>query len=143
MVEIPNAESLTKKEKQALWYPEPIERKKPNKIKKILCAIDLTDDEYDQEARDDDDDDDFFDENGYRRRLPVCAVLEEQRSQRELGLPVNPDFLANIYRKCSAHSVLSSHRRALQVAVEAREYYLEWSKSSSWRMGRNVFRRSG
>jgi hypothetical protein len=138
VVEIPNARLLSTKEKKALWYPEPPESKKSNKIKQILCAIDFDDNYYDDEGRDDDDDD--FDEYGRRRRLPVTAVLEEQRNNREMGMPLDDEFIANIYRRCSAHSIMRARRRAIQDELEAKEYLSKWSRNSSRRLGKKMFR---
>jgi hypothetical protein len=138
VVEIPNARSLSKKEKKALWYPEPAEFKKPNKIKQLLCAIEFEVDSYDKEGRDEEDD---FDEYGRRTRLPVAAVLEEQRNQREMGREPDSEFVAKIYKRCSAHSVTRARRRALQDELEAKEYLSKWTRNSSRWLGSKLFRR--
>ena len=136
VVEIPSANVLTRKEKKALWYPEPNEWKKTNKMKLLLCAIDFEDNYYDEEGRDDLDD---LDEYGDRSSMPVTAVLEEQRNQRELGMEVDQEFLARIYTKTSAYSVMKARRRAMQDELEAKEYLVKWTKSSSRRFGRKRF----
>jgi hypothetical protein len=134
VVEIPSANELTRKEKKALWYPEPKEwRKSSNKMKLLLCAIDFEGDYYDEEGRDDLDD---LHGCGEPSSLPVMAVLQEQRSQKELGLKVDQEFLARIYAKCSAFSTMQARRRAIQYELEAKEYLAKWTKSSSRRLGR-------
>lgn len=140
VVEIPNAQRLSKKEKKSLWYPEPAEWNKPNKLKLLLCAVDFDDDNYDEEGRDDDYDFDDYDEHGRRRRLPVTAVLEEQRSKREVGMPLDDELISNIYRRCSAHSIMKARRRAMQDELEAKEYLSKLRKSSSKRFGRKKLR---
>lgn len=132
VVEIPSANVLTRKEKKALWYPEPNEWKQTNKMKLLMCAIDFDDDYFGEEGRDDLDD---LDEYGDRSSLPVTAVLEEQRNQRELGLELDHEFLAKVYAKCSAYSVMKARRRALQDELEAKEYLAKFSKSTSRRFG--------
>ncbi|KAG7356062.1 hypothetical protein IV203_000748 [Nitzschia inconspicua] len=139
VVEIPNAQILSKKEKKELWYPEPAEWKKPNKVKQILCAIDFDDDCYDEDVRDDDD---FFDEYGRPRRLPVAAVLEQQRNHREMGTPLDDELVANIYQRCSAHSIMRARLRAIQDELEAKEYLSNWSRTPSRRFGKMLFRQS-
>jgi hypothetical protein len=139
VVEVPNARFLPPKEKKALWYPEPVEYKKSNKIKQLMCAIDFEADCSNEEGRDEEDD---IDENGRRRRLPVVAVLEEQRNQREMGTEPDSHFVAKIYTRCSAHSVTRARRRALQDELEAKEYLSKWTSSSNRRFGSKLFRRN-
>ena len=138
VVEIPSASSLSRKERKALWYPEPNEWKKSSKVKQLLCAIDF--DDFSEEGRDDDE---IIDEFGERKRFPVSAVLDEQKSQRELGMKRDDLFIAKIYKKCSANSARRAHLRALHDEIEAREYLSEWIRSStsvSRKKGRNPFR---
>jgi hypothetical protein len=122
VVEIPSAKEMSKKERKALWYPEPesVDPKK-SKIRKLLCVIDNFDDR--DESRQDEDD---YEESGERQRLPVTAVLVEQRSQRELGVS-DTDFIAKIYRQCSSYSIYKANIRALQHEQEIRDYIESYS----------------
>jgi hypothetical protein len=139
VVEIPSASSLSRKERKALWYPEPNEWTKSSKVIQLLCALDFND--FTEEGQDDDDE--IINELGERKRFPVSAVLDEQKNQRELGMKRDDLFIANIYKKCSANSARRAQLRALHDEVEAREYLSEWiraSTSCSRKKGRNRFR---
>jgi len=117
VVEIPSAKYLSKKDKKALWYSEPDEGK-VSVVRQLLCVIeDHRDDSWEQE----DEDDQGFDHPEERRRLPVSAVLVEQRSQRESGME-DCDFIAKIYKQCSAHSTMKAQIRAMQAEQQAIEY---------------------
>eukprot|EP00539_Tryblionella_compressa_P005816 CAMPEP_0178754220 /NCGR_PEP_ID=MMETSP0744-20121128/12043_1 /TAXON_ID=913974 /ORGANISM="Nitzschia punctata, Strain CCMP561" /LENGTH=163 /DNA_ID=CAMNT_0020408117 /DNA_START=61 /DNA_END=553 /DNA_ORIENTATION=- len=110
VIEIPSARILTRKEKKALWHPEPPEWKKGgSRIRQLMCAIDFDDDS--DEGRDDDEE---VDELGNKKRYPVSAVLDEQRNQRELGKEVDDEFIAKMYQRCSAHSLRRAQLRAVQ-----------------------------
>ena len=139
VVEIPSASLLSRKEKKALWYPEPPEpgEEKSSKIRQWLCAKDILD-KSGEECRDDDNYD--FDEFGNKKHFPVTAVLDEQKCQRELGVKVDCEFIAKIYRECSAHSVYRARMRALQDQMDVEEYLSKPSRTSSRRKGLNMFR---
>lgn len=132
VVEIPSARDLSRKERKALWYPEPADPK-VIRIRSLLCVVDGSEDW--EESRQDEDD---YEESRDRQRLPVAAVLMEQRSQRELGMN-DSEFIAKIYRQCSRHSILKARLRAQQDELEAIEY-LSRSFTSRRRKGM-LFRR--
>jgi len=117
VVEIPSAKLLTKKDKKALWYSDPGESVgRISIMRQLLCVI-----EDDRDDANEYEDDLGFDHPEERRRLPVSAVLVEQKSQRESGIE-DFDFIAKIYRQCSAHSTMKAQIRAMQHEQEAREY---------------------
>ena len=87
-------------------------------MRQLLCAID---DHRDESNEQEDEDDQGFDHPEERKRLPVSAVLMEQKSQREAGTK-DSDFIAKIYRQCSAHSTMKAQIRAMQDEQDAREY---------------------
>lgn len=117
VVEIPSSKSMTKKERKTLWYSDPSESaSKISIIRQLLCVT-----EDDRDDTNDYEDDRGFDRPEERRRLPVSAVLVEQKSQRESGIE-DFDFIAKIYKQCSAHSVMKAQIRAMQHEQEAREY---------------------
>jgi hypothetical protein len=144
VLEIPSAQSLTNRERKALWYPDPSDGRK-SKLRMILCGMDdiLRDDEYDDDhyhrnSNDDgsrydngggmyderDEGGDYGGESGYSkmyesRRFPVAAVLAEQNNQRHSGTH-DDEFIAKIYRQCSTDSVMRAQMRALQDQAEAR-----------------------
>eukprot|EP00536_Pseudo-nitzschia_multiseries_P014164 jgi/Psemu1/37739/gm1.37739_g len=119
---------MTKKDKKALWYSDPGEGFiKKSRMRQLLCAID---DDRDDMNGDDQDEYDFgFSRPEDRRRLPVSAVLAEQRSQRELGIE-DPEFIAKIYKQCSAHSIMKAQIRAMQDEEEARKEYIATRRKS-------------
>lgn len=119
VLEIPSAKTLTKKERKALWYPEPSDERK-SKLRQLLCVVD---DVFDDDRYDIRDEEDFgepgLDHLDERRRLPVSAVLVEQSSQKQLRMQ-DPEFIAKIYRQCSEQSVVRAQMRAIQDEAEAR-----------------------
>lgn len=122
VLEIPSAKYLSIKEKAALWYDysEPEESNpKASVIRKLLCVV--IDDHRDEWNEQEDEDDQGFDHPEERKNLPVSVVLMEQKSQRESGMKDN-DFIAKIYRQCSAYSTMKAQIRAMQDEQEAREY---------------------
>ena len=117
VIEIPSAKCLTKKDKKALWYADPNETAGGISImRQLLCVS-----EDDRDDINEYEDDLGFERPEERRRLPVSAVLVEQRSQRESGVE-DFDFIAKIYKRCSAHSAMKAQIRAMQYEQEAREY---------------------
>ena len=131
VVEIPSAKHLSKKDKRALWYSDPGENvKRISVVRQLLCVI-----EDDRDDTNDHEDDQGFEHPEERRRLPVSAVLVEQKSQRESGIE-DFDFIAKIYKQCSAHSTMKAQIRAMQDEEEAREYM-----STDSRVRRKLFRR--
>eukprot|EP00531_Pseudo-nitzschia_arenysensis_P013436 CAMPEP_0116127760 /NCGR_PEP_ID=MMETSP0329-20121206/7005_1 /TAXON_ID=697910 /ORGANISM="Pseudo-nitzschia arenysensis, Strain B593" /LENGTH=182 /DNA_ID=CAMNT_0003621867 /DNA_START=58 /DNA_END=606 /DNA_ORIENTATION=+ len=117
VVEIPSAQCLTRKDKKALWYSDPRESAgRYSIIQQLLCTIDDNrDDIYEHEG------DRGFDQQEERRKLPVSAVLAEQKSQREAGVD-DVDFIAKIYKQCSAHATMKAQIRAMQYEQVAKEY---------------------
>lgn len=117
VVEIPSAKYLSRKNRKALWYSDPSESiGRISIIQQLLCsAEDSRDDTYEYEG------DCGFDHPEERRKLPVSAVLVEQKSQRESGIE-DFDFIAKIYKQCSAHSAMKAQIRAMQYEQEAKEY---------------------
>ena len=139
VVEIPSAKYLSKKDKKALWYSEPGEsvgKDKVSVMRQLLCVIeDHRDDDSNEQE---DGDDQGFDHPEERRRLPVSAVLVEQKSQRESGIE-DYEFIAKIYKQCSAHSTMKAQIRAMQDEQEAREYASKTSRVR--RNSKKLFRR--
>jgi hypothetical protein len=117
VVEIPSAKCLTKKDRKALWYSDPGESSSKISIMQQLMCVS----EDDRDDTNEYEDDKGFDDPEERRRLPVSAVLVEQKSQRESGKK-DFDFIAKIYKQCSAHSSMKAQIRAMQHEQEAREY---------------------
>jgi hypothetical protein len=115
MEEIPNLRDLPKKEKDALWYPEPVKQNKHSLLRCLLC--DYKPDKRDGGTLD------LDNKNGVGM-LPVSAVLTEQENQREEGSN-DPDTIAKMYRQCSAHSAMRAQMRALQDEMESRDYLIE------------------
>lgn len=136
VVEIPSARYLSKKDKKALWYSEPDGRgeQKGSKMRLLLCAME----EFRDDSDDMEDDDQGFDRPEERRRLPVSAVLVEQRSQRESGIE-DIEFIAKIYKQCSAHSTMKAQIRAMQDEQEVREYRVVTSRVR--RKSKEIFKR--
>jgi hypothetical protein len=122
VVEIPSARELSRKERKALWYPDPAGQKMV-KIRKLLCVIE--DFGGREEERQDGDE---YEETAERQRLPIAAVLMEQKSQRELGMN-DAEFIAKIYRQCSQQSIVKAQQRAQQDELEAIEYISHKFKS--------------
>lgn len=119
VVEIPSAKYLTKKDKKALWYSDPGESvSRISMMRQLLCVI-----EDDRDDTNDSEDEQGLDHAEERRRLPVSAVLVEQKSQRESGIE-DFDFIAKIYKQCSAHSVMKAQIIAMQHEQEASEKFL-------------------
>ena len=116
VIEIPSARYLTRKDRKALWYADPAESYgKLSIIQRLTqCTPDDARDEYDGNRG--------MAEAEERRKLPVSAVLDEQSSQREYGVR-DDDFIAKIYKQCSAHSIMKAQMRALQHEQEAKECY--------------------
>mmetsp|Transcript_12490 Transcript_12490/g.29598 ORF Transcript_12490/g.29598 Transcript_12490/m.29598 type:complete len:183 (+) Transcript_12490:322-870(+) len=134
VVEIPSTRSLTRKDKKALWYSDPSEGiRKTSIIRQLLCVT-----EDDRDDTNESEDDCGFDHPEERKRLPVSAVLIEQRNQRESGVD-DADFIAKIYQRCSAHSAMKAQIRAMQYEQEAREYVS--ADSSVRRKSKQLFRR--
>jgi len=127
VVEIPSLKHLTKKEKKVLWYSDPGESfMKRSRMRQLLCGMEDRDDSNDVA----DDEYDFgFSRSEERMRLPVSAVLAEQRSQRELGIE-DPEFISKIYKQCSAHSTMKAQIRAMQSEEEARKEYIATRRKS-------------
>mmetsp|Transcript_18172 Transcript_18172/g.37461 ORF Transcript_18172/g.37461 Transcript_18172/m.37461 type:complete len:183 (+) Transcript_18172:110-658(+) len=117
VVEIPSAKCLTRKDKKALWYSDPSESAgRYSIIQQLLCTVDDNrDDTYEYEG------DRGDDQPEERRKLPVSAVLVEQKSQRESGIE-DVEFIAKIYKRCSAHAAMKAQIRAMQYEQVAREY---------------------
>ena len=116
VLEIPSAKGLTKKDKKSLWYSDPVESVGRRSImRQLLCVpVEIRDDENECE----DDRGSTIPEE--RRKMPVTAVLDEQRYQRESGIE-DSDFIARIYKQCSAHSVMKAQIKAMQHEQEVRE----------------------
>lgn len=116
VVEIPSAKFLTRKDKKALWYSDPSESSSRISImRQLLCVSEDNRDDINEYE-----DDKGFDDPEERRKLPVSAVLVEQKSQRESGVE-DFDFIAKIYKQCSAHSSMKAQIRAMQHEQEAIE----------------------
>jgi hypothetical protein len=118
VVLIPSAKYLTKKEKNDLWYPEPVKKSDMHhKAHLLMCAITSrkeNDDGGQAEAKD-------AEEEKNKLPLSVCAVLEEQKSQREEGC-TDPDVIAKMYRQCSAYSAVRAQMRAEEDQYDAFDY---------------------
>jgi hypothetical protein len=147
VLEIPSARYLSRKEKQARWHAEPCEENssggaKGSVMRQLLCVVpgmvDHRDDSNEQE--DEDVDDQGFYNPEERKQLPVTAVLMEQKSQRESGIE-DENFIAKIYRQCSAHSTMKAQIRAMQDEQEARDYYNISKDSKGRRKSKNLFSR--
>jgi hypothetical protein len=134
VVEIPSAKYLTRKDKKALWYSDPGESlSRISIMRQLLCVSeDNRDDINDYE------DDKGFDDLEERRKLPVSAVLVEQKSQRDSGVE-DFDFIAKIYKQCSAHSSMKAQLRAMQHEQEAIECISTDSRVS--RKSKQLFRK--
>ena len=149
VLEIPSARHLTRKEKQALWHSEPCEDNSSNgvkvsKMRQLLCVVPGMVDQRDDDANEQEEDEDVDDQGFYnpeeRKQLPVTAVLMEQRSQRESGIK-DENFIAKIYRQCSAHSTMKAQIRAMQDEQEARDYYNIRKESKGRRKSKKLFSR--
>jgi hypothetical protein len=121
VVEIPSAKCLTKKDKKALWYSDPGESgTKLSIMRQLLCVA-----EDDRDDLNEYEEDRGFDHPEERKRLPVSAVLAEQKSQRESGIE-DFGFIAKVYKQCSAHSAMKAQIRAMQHEQEAREFLADY-----------------
>eukprot|EP00532_Pseudo-nitzschia_australis_P011711 CAMPEP_0168209280 /NCGR_PEP_ID=MMETSP0140_2-20121125/2524_1 /TAXON_ID=44445 /ORGANISM="Pseudo-nitzschia australis, Strain 10249 10 AB" /LENGTH=180 /DNA_ID=CAMNT_0008135747 /DNA_START=178 /DNA_END=721 /DNA_ORIENTATION=+ len=118
VVEIPSAKLLTQKDKKALWYSEPGESAgKRSRARLLLCAIE---DHRDDSSESEHEEDQAFERPEDRRKLPISAVLVEQKHQRVSGIE-DSVFIAKIYKQCSAHATMKAQIRAMQDEEEAEE----------------------
>lgn len=123
---IPNIKALSKRQRKALWYPEPT--KSRGIFKQIICA-------KSSEGRGDGDEVKKIDDRS-DKSLPISAVLSEQENQREgnIGGAVDDQELAKVYRKCSSYSCIRAHMRALDIQKDATEYLRQPSKHGRQRI---------
>lgn len=130
VAEIPGKDSMTKRQKQALWYTDPPNRS-PGQFKrfqKILCGV----------CPEQNFDGDEINPAGVRGPnvvLPVSAVLAEQENQRIWGeQQLNDVAIAKVYRRCSAYSAVRAQMRALEYELDAQEYQNQPSKHGRHRI---------
>lgn len=137
VVEIPSAKHLTQKDKKALWYSEPRESAgKRSRARLLLCAIE---DRRDDSSENEHEEDQAFERPEDKRRLPISAVLVEQKHQRESGVE-DSGFIAKIYKQCSAHATMKAQIRAMQDEEEARREYMA-TETRARRKSKNIFQR--
>jgi len=147
VLEIPSARHLSRKEKQALWYAEPCEETdstgtaphKGSVMRQLLCVIADNRDDSDEQEDEDEEDQGFYHPEE-RKKLPVTAVLMEQKSQRESGIE-DEYFIAKVYKQCSTHSTMKAQIRAMQDEQEARDYYNISKDSRGRRRSKKLFSR--
>lgn len=122
--EIPNKESLSKRQKQVLWHTEPHRRGYGHfkHLQRILCGS-SPEHNFDGDGINPE-----LQERGPNSILPVSAVLSEQENQRHEGYAANPAAIAKIYRQCSAYSSVRAQMRALEFELDAQEYLSEPSR---------------
>lgn len=146
VLEIPSARQLSRKEKQALWHEEPCEdtdstgtAHKGSVMRQLLCVIADNRDDSDEQDDEDEDDQGFY-HSEEKEKLPVTAVLMEQKSQRESGIE-DAYFIAKVYKQCSAHSTMKAQIKAMQDEQEARDYYNISKDSGGRRRSKRIFSR--
>lgn len=111
---VPSRIDLSKKERNALWHPEP--KNQNGVLGKMMCGV--TSDRVDggeinllaSQSHGSD-----------AEPSPISVVLQEQRQQQEEGLH-NPESIAKRYHQCSAYSGVRAQLRALEDEVEIRDY---------------------
>ncbi len=121
---IPSKNELSKKQRKALWYPEPT--KSRGLLKQVMCGS--------APVHSDDGDEVRAMEDRSGRSLPVSAVLAEQESQREGCAPPDPKQIAKVYHRCSSYSTIRAQMRALEVHHDATEYLRQPSKHGRQRI---------
>ena len=112
--EIPGRDSLSKRQKRALWYPNPTQSSmQMNIFHQLVCGHEHNDDADEIYAGPNDKDHHSF---------PVEAVLTEQENQRGRGRRVDPYEIAKIYQRCSSYSAIRAQMRAWEVEQDVLEY---------------------
>lgn len=142
---IEKASEMSRKQKNALWYPDPGDnsgsRSRKNRLRLLMCQSHTHDSDkdttFESESRSDEDSYTYMsrrstsDENeeaqSRRLRFPVAAVLEEQQNQREAGTN-DPERISKMYKHCSSHSQILAQIRAAQDEADIQDYV---SKDSS------------
>lgn len=150
-VRIPNLCELPQEEKDELWHPEPgyssssSNRRTPKRmIGLFLCSSNRPADQDDggEVATERGDDHcnssspSSLSSSSSKRRFPVDAVLTEQDYQRYEGSH-DPDLMARIYGKCSAHGVARAHMRAKVLEADVRNYVLAKSRGGDHKRRRS------
>ena len=118
--EIPNKKSLSRRERNALWYPEPTNGGVNNLIQQIMCGS--------GRERNGDGEEIEFGHDIDARSFPISAVLMEQETRRDSGQRVDPAEIAKIYHRCSSHSALRAQMRAVEFELDAVEYLCQPSR---------------
>lgn len=151
VLEIPSAKTLTKRERKALWYPDPHEGQK-SRLRLILCGMDDLlkvngdfDDRHDEcnhdeddivqrqgfsgrarlDERDDSGEVDYFDELGYNNLIESrrfpVMAVLAEQGNQRQSGNYDVDFLSKIYQQCSRESVMRAHDKARQDENVARQ----------------------
>jgi hypothetical protein len=118
--EIPSKESLSRRERRALWYSEPTRGSGKNLINQIMCGK--------MRERNGDGDEIDLDYDSDSRSFPVSAVLMEQESRRGSGQHIDPAEIAKIYQRCSSYSAVQAQQRATEFEFDAHEYLCQPSR---------------
>jgi hypothetical protein len=112
--EIPGRDSLSRRQKRALWYPNPTkESMQMNIFQQLLCGHEHNGDADEIHTG-------YNDKSHYS--FPVEAVLTEQENQRGRGRRVDPEEIAKVYQRCSSYSAIRAQMRAWEVEQDALEY---------------------
>ena len=121
---IPSKKSLSKRQRKALWYPEPT--KSHGLLQQVICGSIASICDDGDEVR--------VAEERSGRSLPISAVLAEQESQREGCGAVDPVQIAKVYHRCSSYSTVRAQMRALEIQHETTEYLQKPSKHGKHRI---------
>ncbi len=118
--EIPGRDSLSRRQKRALWYPDPMKEGMQLNLlfQQMACGSE----------RSDEGDEIYPGHDRSQRSFPVSAVLTEQKSQRGRGRRVDPYEIAKVYQRCSSYSSIRAQMRAWEVEKDAIEYLCEPSR---------------
>ena len=129
--EIPGRDSLSRRQKRALWYPNPTQASVQMSIfHQLVCGHEHNDDADEIYTG-------YHDKNHYS--FPVAAVLTEQENQRGRGRKVDPFEIAKVYQRCSSYSTIRAQMRAWEVEQDALEYL---SKPARYRRSNLILRES-
>ena len=125
--EIPSSSLLTRRERSALWHPEP---KRKVHVMNPLKLLNCLGKDEERSADEDERGSDSALSEHEMRRLPVATVLSAQENQREEGCN-DPEVIAQLYHQCSSQSQMLAQMRAIQDEIDVREY-ME-GRPSRWR----------
>jgi len=125
--EIPSVETLSKRQKNALWHKDPFKARSFARMQQVLCGMS-------SEYNDDGEEIGIGVNQKNHLPFPVSAVLFEQESQRDCGQRVDPSEIAKIYQRCSAHSAVRAQMRALECELDAQDYMYEPAKHGRYKV---------